>query len=282
MEPHRPRTGAGHAGAQPSQGSPGAGRAGTAAGRPCTAPPRWTCGHSISKAGPGHGLPEPRRTPRPPQGLPLSPGSRMPLSHSRTGRDASPWGSGNRDHHIPHGARILPELHQEGGTRVWLRPAPPESGSDLAGVQRGAGDLQGRVRSSGGGFGCRAGFGCCAGCPGGTLLPRSPLTAGTSEYGGRRRPRRSWSRSSRVPRAPRHGGPAANGTKQVLGAWRPAPASPGLGAGGRKVTMSAGAAIERPGGCCRAPLAPHLRGADAAEPGQEQQPPASAGASGRP
>lgn len=63
-------------------GSPGAGRAGTAAGRPCTAPPRWTWGHSVSTAGLGHGVPkQPGRHPASPAGtLPVC-GAKMPPSH---------------------------------------------------------------------------------------------------------------------------------------------------------------------------------------------------------
>lgn len=80
------------------------------------------------------------------------------------------------------------------------------------------------------------------------MLPRPPLTAGTSGCGGRRRPHRSWSRSSRVPRAPRCPGLAAGGAEQGLGARGPAPVSPGQGPAWRKVTVSARAGLERPGG----------------------------------
>lgn len=106
--------------------SPGAGRAGTAAGHPCTAPPRWTYGHSVSAAGTGHGLPEqPCLHPASPTGsFPIS-GARMLPSH----RAAAGWeathphealGAGTTMSRM--GATSCWSCSPEG---TWQGPAPP-------------------------------------------------------------------------------------------------------------------------------------------------------------
>lgn len=113
----------------PSQRSPGAGRAGTAVGRPCTAPPRRSCGHRVSTEGLGHGpLEHPCLHPTSPTGtLPVL-GARSPPSHraeARLGVMHPHGGAGAGTTKSPMGPRPSGAAPQVGGSKVRGPPTLP-------------------------------------------------------------------------------------------------------------------------------------------------------------